>query len=183
MPRVLGVVNLKSQHNYLMSQESAPQFAIQEHGGVGPIKLSMTRSQVNDSLSAFPENGLNQTSRPTIDYAFGNSLQIEYDDDGHAQFIGVSFYNGCGYEYTFHGRHISEYSAQELFQVLADLDGNADHKFNESEYYFPNIMMTVWDADSQYDYMGGKSRPVYCQVGVANKRYHDAIDRKPTNAA
>ena len=71
--------------------------------------------------------------------------------------------------------YIGEYTAQELFQLLADLDGGGNHEFNDYEYYFPNIMMTVWDADSQCDYLGGESRPVYGQVGVANNRYHDAL--------
>ena len=185
MARVLNskVAGRRPVSSGVMPQESAPHFAIQEHVGVGPVKLGMTRTEVRDALSAHDGNGLDQTSEPTLDYAFGNSLQIEYDDHGHAQFIGVGYYNGCGCDYTFHDRHIGEYSAQELFQLLAGLDGDDNHDLNNSEYYFPNIMMTVWDADSQYDYLGGESRPVYGQVGVANKQYHDAIDREPTNAA
>lgn len=156
-----------------MPQTRPPYFEIQPHNGVGPVKLGMTRPQVAIALSAYLGNGLNQTSDPSVDYAFGNSLQIEYDNNGHALFIGVAFYSGCGCDYTLLGRHIGDFPAAELFQVLDELDGGTNHSFNESEYYFPNIRMTVWEADSQYDYLGGESRPVYGQVGVANARYDD----------
>lgn len=135
----------------------------------------MTRSQVSDALSGYANNGLDQTSEPRLDYAFGNSLQVEYDADGNASFIGVGFYSGCGCDYTFQGQHIGEYAAEELFQVLSALDGG-DYQFNDSEFYFPNIRMTVWDADPQYDYLGGETRSVYGQIGVANQRYQDAIE-------
>jgi hypothetical protein len=147
-----------------------PQFEIQEHTGVGPVKLGMTRPQVCEALAKYSDNGLDQVSHQTLDYAFGNSLQIEYDDQGHAQFIGVGFYSGCGCDFTFRGRHVGEYTAYDLFKALAKIDGGT-HEFTENEYFFPNIMMTVWEADSQYDYMGGESRPVFGQVGVASERY------------
>lgn len=135
------------------------------------MKLGMNRAQVREALSSYSNNDLDQISNPTLDYAFGNSLQIEYDDAGHAQFIGVGGYLGCGCDYVFRDRLVGAYSAQELFNLLADLDGGGNHVFNDTEYFFPNIMMTVWEADSQYDYLGGESRPVYGQVGVANSRY------------
>lgn len=150
-----------------------PTFEIQPHIGVGPVKLGMTRSQVRDAISEYADNGLDQASHPTLDYAFGNSLQVEYDNEGHARFIGVGFYSGCGCDYMFRGRHIGEYSAVKLFQVLAELDGNPEHEFSDSEYYFPKIMINVWDADSQYDYLGGESRPVYGQVGVVGQGYRE----------
>jgi hypothetical protein len=160
----------------VMPQTMMPQFEILERSGIGPVRLGMTRSQVRDALAHFPDSGLDQDSHPTLDYAFGNSLQIEYDDAGHAQFIGAGFYKGCGCDYMFRDRHVGEYGANELFRVLAEIDGGS-HDFNEYDYFFPNIMMTVWDADSQYDYLGGESRAVYGQIGVANQTYCDAAER------
>lgn len=95
---------------------------------------------------------------------------------GRVQFIGASFYKGCGCDYIFRNRHVGEYAANELFRILAEIDGGG-HEFNECHYFFPNIMMTVWEADSQYDYLGGESRDVYGQVGLANEKYRDAIGR------
>jgi hypothetical protein len=156
-----------------MREEHMPTFEIQPQTGVGPVKLGMTRPQVRDAMYAYVDSGLDQASHPKLDYAFGNSFQVEYDDAGYARFIGVGFYSECGCDYTFRGRHIGEYSAAELFQLLAQLDGDPSQEFNDSEYYFPNIGMNVWEADTQYDYLGGESRPVYGQVGVATVCHHD----------
>lgn len=76
----------------------------------------------------------------------------------------------------FRHRHIGDYGSNELFCVLAEIDGGR-LDFIEYDYLFSNIMMTVWDADSQYDYLGGKSRVVYGQVGVASQTYRDTTGR------
>lgn len=47
----------------------------------------------------------------------------------------------------FGHRHIGDYGSNELLCVLAEVDsGKLD--FNEYDYLFLNIIMTVWDADS-----------------------------------
>lgn len=160
-----------------MTESKTFQFEIEPHVGIGPVKLGMTRSEVKDALGSIPDHGLDQAFRPTMDYAFQGTLQIEYDTEGKAQFIGASYHTGCGCTYHFRGRHISEYSAEELFHLLAELDGASGHSFNRSEYHFPRLMMTVWDADEQYDRLGGESRPVFAQVAVTNARYGEAIQR------
>ncbi len=109
-----------------------------------------------------------------MDYAFGNSLQIEYGPSGHAQFIGVGYYAGCGCDFTFRGQHIGDYSAEALFDLLSALDGQSGSQFQPNEFYFRTIHMNVWDADSQYDYRGGKQTPVYGQVGVSSPEYHSS---------
>jgi hypothetical protein len=150
-----------------------PEFEILEHIGVGPIRLGADRAAVAAAVAAIPDNGLDQTAA-TIDYAFGNSLQIEYGSSGHAQFIGVGYYAGCGCDFTFRGQHIGDYSAEALFDLLSALDGQSGSQFQPNEFYFRTIHMNVWDADSQYDYRGGKQTPVYGQVGVSSPEYHSS---------
>ena len=147
-----------------------PKFEIVEHVGVGPIRLGADRATVAAALAAIPDSGLDQTAA-TMDYAFGNSLQIEYGFSGHAHFIGIGHYSGCGCDFIFHGRHIGDYSAEALFTLLATLDGQSGLEFQSDQFYFPSIRMTVWHADSQYDYRGGELTPVYGQVGVASPEY------------
>ena len=60
------------------------------------------------------------------------------------------------------------------FAFLAELDGG-DHQFTAAEYLFPRIIVTLWEADLDYDHLGGQSRPVFAEVGVGNAAYLEAI--------
>jgi hypothetical protein len=151
-----------------------PQFEIKPNDGVGPVKLGMTRSQVRDALTSYDNHRLDQSGQ-TLDYAFGNSLQIEYDDAGHVQFIGAGFYEGCGCDYWFADRHVAEYEASELFALLSQLDKSNPVFTAHSEHCFKSIGIVVSGADPQYDYLGGHQRPVYGEVCVINQQYLDAI--------
>jgi hypothetical protein len=150
------------------------QLDITPHDGVGPVKLGMTRSAVKTALSSYDNHRLDQSDE-TLDYAFGNSLQIEYDNDGHVQFIGVGFYEDCGCDYWFADRHIAEYEASELFALLSQLDKSNPVFTPHSEHCFASIGVVVSGADPQYDYLGDHQRPVYGQVSVINQQYLDAV--------
>jgi hypothetical protein len=150
------------------------QLDINPHDGVGPVKLGMTRSAVKTALSSYDNHRLDQSDE-TLDYAFGNSLQIEYDNDGHVQFIGAGFYEDCGCDYWFADRHIAEYEASELFALLSKLDKTNPEFSPRSEHCFKSIGIVVSVADPQYDYLGDYQRPVYGQVSVINQQYLDAV--------
>jgi hypothetical protein len=150
------------------------QLDINPGDGVGPVKLGMTRSAVKAALSGHANHQLDQSSRETLDYAFGNSLQIEYDNAGHVQFIGVGFYEDCGCDYWFADRHIAEYEAPELFSLLSKLD-KTNPEFTRSGHCFKSIGVVVSGADPQYDYLGDHQRPVYGEVCVVNQQYFDAV--------
>lgn len=151
-----------------------PNLAIKPHIGVGPIELGMGRSQVKQSLSTIPNNGLDQTTAATLDYAFRNSLQIEYEPNGKVMFIGAGFYDDCGCDYSFYDRHIADYSAPELFALLSQLD-HSNLDYHPGEHCFKMIMMVVSGASPEYDYRGGHSRSVYGQVCVVNQQYFDVL--------
>ena len=38
-------------------------------------------------------------------------------------------------------------------------------------------IMTLWQADTQYDYLGSESRLVWAQVGLGNERYLASISK------
>ncbi|EPJ81519.1 hypothetical protein CFII68_18785 [Pseudomonas sp. CFII68] len=40
---------------------------------------------------------------------------------------------------------------------------------------FPNQILTLWDADEQYDRQGGERREVWGQVGIGTNAYMAAI--------
>ncbi len=98
-----------------------PSFTIIPLDCVGPIKLGMTRLEVRDILVSYVSAELDQSGR--LDYAFGNSLQIEYDLDGFVQFIGVGWYNECGCDYLLGDTHVGDLPAEKMFATLAKLDG------------------------------------------------------------
>ena len=140
--------------------------------GVGPVKLGMPRSQVQAVMQALPGAMNHADSRGKLDYYFGNSFQIEYDKADLVHFIGVSYHPGCGCTYSCQGRNLFDIPAEELFQWFALMDGEPQqHTFNRNEYLFPNIIVTLWGADTQYDYYGGETREVYAQVGIGNASY------------
>jgi hypothetical protein len=144
--------------------------------GVGPVRLGMTRPEVIAALERVPGALNKHSSRGALDYFFENALQVEYGGDGRAQFIGASFHPGCGCSYSFLGIDPWSLPAEELFGLIAREDGG-QHDFNASEYLFPNIIVTVWDADSQYDHTGGERRTVFAQVGVGSEEYLRAIEK------
>jgi hypothetical protein len=150
--------------------------AIVPHEGVGPVRLGMTRSEVMVALKAVPGALNRHESRGTLDYFFESALQVEYGVDGRAHFIGASFHPGCGCSYSLLGLDPWSLSAEELFELLAREDGG-QHDFDASEHLFPNIIVTLWDADSQYDHAGGRRRVVFAQVGVGNEEYLRAVEK------
>lgn len=159
-----------------------PTFEILPGKSIGPIDLGMSQEEVKAALQSYIDSGLDQTTSPTSDYAFGNSLVVEYGRSGGAQFIGASYYNNCGCEYIFQGRHVSSYSAESLFELLAGLNQTPDIEFDEYQYFFSNIGVTVWNADSQYDYLNGEETPVFGQMGVVNDEYAKAIEAQNKEA-
>ena len=66
-------------------------------------------------------------------------------------------------------------SAGELFSLIASTDDSGAHEFTDSEYLFPGQIITLWDADEQYDRQGNETRPVWAQVGIGNSAYAEAI--------
>jgi hypothetical protein len=59
---------------------------------------------------------------------------------------------------------------------MATSDDSGSHEFDRYEYRFPNQILTLWDADEQYDHQGGEGREVWAQVGIGNHAYMAAID-------
>ncbi|WP_139213161.1 hypothetical protein [Pseudomonas kilonensis] len=57
-------------------------------------------------------------------------------------------------------------------------DGSSQHseaKINPLFLMFPNQILTLWDADEQYDRQGGERREVWGQVGIGTSAYMAAI--------
>lgn len=144
---------------------------------VGPFILGRSREEVRKAALAA---GIVLTSeRPGMDYFLENSVQVEYAD-GLSDFIGVS--PGVdGYRALYRGIDLGEVGAGALFDLAAEADGSGTHLFNRFEYLFPNQILTLWDADEQYDRVRRRSgeplRVMWAQLGIGTTGYLSAATR------
>jgi hypothetical protein len=148
-----------------------PILEISPHQGIGPICLGDTRAMARDALAAvgFP---LESYNGPT-DYFCQSAIQTECDEQGLIWFIGLS--QSEQYLARYRGVDVFSLAAAELFSLMASADGSGAHDFTDSEYLFPGQIITLWDADEQYDRQGNESRPVWAQVGIGNPAYVEAV--------
>ena len=147
------------------------RFEIFPRAGIGPIKFGASRAAVREALSA--EEFVFEESRGSQDYFSKATIQVEYEDDGTASFIGISNYDGLSL--LFQGVDLFDVEASAVFDLLAQTDGSGEHAFSPFEYVFPNQILTLYEADTQYDRRRAESRAVWGQIGAGDARYLDAI--------
>lgn len=145
-------------------------FPITPHVGIGPILLGASRSAVRAALAdiGFPF----ESSRGSLDYFANASIQVEFGSDERADFIGVA----CdrAYRLSYYGTDVFDTVADRVFALIATRD-NSEHQFDPSGFVFPNQIITLWEADEQYDRLGNCKRPIWAQVGIGNHRYFESI--------
>ena len=145
-------------------------FALTPHVGIGPIKPGATRPEVRAAMSGI--GCALESARRLIDYFCDSSVQVEYEEDETASFIGIS--SNEDLSLTFEGLNLFDLEAKEVFVRFAQCDGSGDHLFSELQYVFPSQVVTLYEADSQYDRSGGETRQVWGQIGCGDQRYLDA---------
>lgn len=109
------------------------------------------------------------------DYFAENGIQIEYHDGGMASFIGVSS-DAVAYRLLYEGTDVFDTPAHVVFDLISARDGSGCHAFNRDEYLFPNQIVTLWEAEEQYDHIRRKSsqrplRQIWGQVGIGSPGY------------
>jgi hypothetical protein len=152
-------------------------FEIVPRRGVGPVLLGAPREDVRATLSeiGFPLG----TTNGSIDYFAENSLQVDFVDN-RASFIGVAA--GAPFDCTIDGVDPFDMPAEELFALLAKKD-DAAHVYDEYEHFFPTRIVTLWDADPQYDRKrraveGARLRAIWGQLGIGDDAYARARQRR-----
>lgn len=138
-------------------------YEITPHVGIGTVKLGMSREEVKEALGAENYNG----SHRELDYYFDNSFQIEYADN-KADFIGVSY--NKKYFVKYKGINVFNTRAEELFELISSSE-DQKHEYNPYRYIFPKQIVTLWEADEQYDKTGQESRPIWGQIGIGTPSY------------
>ena len=142
-------------------------YEINPHIGIGPVKLGMNREEVKEALGAENYSG----SNGEIDYYFNNSFQIEFEEN-KADFIGISYHPN--YTVTYNGVNVFDTKAKQLFELIA-LNEIEKHEYDSSEYLFPYQIVTLWDADEQYDQISSQSRIIWAQIGIGTQSYLQAV--------
>ena len=159
-------------------QRMKPKIAFSLIPGQGamPIALGSTREQAGATLLQL---GVSRSSRHgRQDYYLENAIQIEFTDE-RATFIGIYPHEDIALFY--HGENILGMEAQKAFQLIARHEGTGGHAYCENEYLFPDQIITLWSADSQYD-PSGADMVVWGQIGIGNAAYLAAVSKYHSKA-
>ncbi len=131
----------------------------------------MTVAEADAVLGGIPGAGARK-SRKTVHYSFDASLQFEVGESGRIQFIGLA--SNPDVISRYNGHDVFDTPAPELFELIAAHE-SVNHEYDPSEYLFPDQIITLYEADEQYDQVQHESRPIWGQVGVGNDEYLAAI--------
>ncbi len=148
---------------------------LQPHVGAGPVLFGMNPQAVISSLAA---TGLQPTGSRNAEliYFAENALQVEFID-GLASFIGLA--STALFEVRLYGIDPFDTSAREVFQLIADHEPEP-HGYDRAGYVFPTTILTLYEADQQYDRLKGK-RAIWGQIGLGDKRYLEVSNRLEGN--
>jgi hypothetical protein len=156
---------MTKERAYIMRLDLTP------HVGIGPIKLGAPRNEIRAAMAGC---GLPlESERESMDYFCDASIQVEYEADGSASFIGVS--SDQKLVLVYDGVDLFDTEAAKVFQLLSSRDNSGHHEFSESEYVFPSQIITLYEADTQYDRKRGEARAVWGQIGCGDNRYLNAV--------
>lgn len=150
---------------------AVPVFVMEPLHGIGAVRLGSSRAAMREALA---EAGFAlESSRGALDFFCEAAIQVECGPDERVRFVGVS--SSERFVVRFRGQDVFALGAEELFALVAAVDGTGAHRFVDHGYCFPGQIFTLWDADEQYDRRGGGRRPVWAQVGLGDAAYAAAI--------
>jgi hypothetical protein len=147
------------------------RFDIEPHVGIAPIRFGMNRAEVVREMTRIG-GGSPVDKSGGIDCFFNNGFQVSYRD-GTVEFIEV--YSDPAHTYILEGVDVFDTPADQLVARLATLDSADSLLSEQNSYCFPSLIVSLWEADEQYDCKGGEKRPIFGAVGVGDARYLAAI--------
>lgn len=131
--------------------------------GIGPVKLGMNRTEVIEALGEDNHSDSSDTSESFYQYSF----QVEFTNE-IVSFIGVS--QNPSYQLTFMDQNVFDIEAKALFDLISKCESK-EHDYIDSEYVFPDQIISLWDADEQYDRLGTEQRKIWAQIGLGSQVY------------
>jgi hypothetical protein len=152
------------------------KLSLQPRKSIGPILLGVSRQDIRSALSSI---GLPlEAERKQLDFFASSSVQVEYEEDNTASFIGIA--SNKNIELIYHGSDLFDTDAETTFHLIAKHEATKNHTFTDAEYIFPDQIVSLWEADTQYDRKGGESRLIWGQIGIGDERYLTAIAKIKT---
>lgn len=148
------------------------RFEIEPHVGIAPIRFGMSQADVVREMAKIGGGNPVDKAGGAIDCFFNNGFQVSYRD-GTVEFIEV--YNEPDHTFVLAGMDVFDMPAPELVARLEALDSVDPVLSDEYSFCFPNLIISLWEADEQYDRKGGEKRPIFGAVGIGDERYLVAI--------
>ena len=138
---------------------------ITPHHGLDNILFGMDRSEVRTTaeMMGFP---LAHSSGDS-DYFGRSEIEVEFSD-GTASFIAVNA--NASFVTNLNGLDVFDTAAENVFSSIAKNETDS-HEYVPEEYLFPDQVVALWGADTQYDYRSEKGRPIWGQVAIGDSRY------------
>lgn len=146
------------------------EFELQPGVGAGSILLGMSRDAARSLLSSL---GLSLAHTRGTHDSYGDAIKIEYSRDDLSQFIEFSCSSAVRVRYR--GVEVFSVAARELHDLIAREESGPRRLFNRHGAIFPEQMITLWDADTQYDCRTLESKEVWGAVGIGNGEYLKAV--------
>ncbi|MGJ8638269.1 MAG: hypothetical protein ACSHYA_02655 [Opitutaceae bacterium] len=142
---------------------------------IGPIQLGVTRDELRSELES---SGLSLSSEEkNMDYFEDNAIQVEYTK-GTVSFIGVAADESI--ELIYMDTDLFDIDSMEAFKLI-ERGEQGTHEYVDTEFLFPDQIMTLWEADTQYDEKGNESRKVWGQIGLGDSRYLEYCQKLESN--
>ena len=162
-------------------------FEIQPHVGLLPVRLGATSDEVRTAMKGLGQDVSSSKDDAALlqklgieppeggsrtDFFIENSLSVEFRDDDRASFIGIMPHRDL--LVTLDGLNVFDMPAEALFDALKDRFNAADVAFDDADIVFSDQILTLWNADPQYD-VKGERFPVWGQIGVGSPAYLKSV--------
>jgi hypothetical protein len=144
---------------------------INPNKSIGPIEFGMSRINVQNQLSKI--DCKLEFERDSQDFFMNSAIQVEYEKDNTVSFIGIA--SNHNIELLYHNFDLFNLSSEESFNLIASNESSL-HTYDEFEYLFKEQIITLYEADTQYDNKGNYKRSVWGQIGLGDNRYLNAIN-------
>jgi hypothetical protein len=113
-------------------------------------------------------------TRGALDYLCEGAMQLEYGRSGLLQFIGFACHELT--VPTYAGVDVFSVTAYDLFRLISKGEGSVPHLYNRHGFRFPVQILTLWDADTQYDHRTHRTREIWGEVGIGSAEYLSAVE-------